>query len=39
MVLKTQCGLLRIAIEATCFVLDDRFESLKQEWEESWMNL
>lgn len=25
--------LMRIAIEATCLVLDDRFEELKQEWE------
>lgn len=25
--------LMRIAIEATAFVLDDRFEKLKQEWE------
>lgn len=25
--------LMRIAIEATCLVLDDRFEKLKQEWE------
>ena len=24
--------LMRIAIEATCLVLDDRFEELKQEW-------
>lgn len=24
--------LMRIAIEATCLVLDDRFEKLKQEW-------
>jgi hypothetical protein len=26
---------LRIAIEATAFVLDDRFEKLKEEWETS----
>jgi hypothetical protein len=25
---------LRIAIEATAFVLDDRFQKLKEEWEE-----
>jgi hypothetical protein len=25
--------LMRIAIEATCLVLDGRFEKLKQEWE------
>ena len=25
--------LMRIAIEATCLVLDDRFEGLKREWE------
>ena len=24
---------MRIAIEATCFVLDDRFEGLKNEWD------
>lgn len=27
--------LVRIAIEATCLVLDDRFEELKKEWAES----
>ena len=25
--------LMQIAVEATCLVLDDRFEKLKQEWE------